>query len=121
MPREAVRRAAAVILGAGLMLGGCTASFQPMGASITQPRLAGNAIITADGFELPLRSWLPADSRVQALVVALHGYNDYSNAFEGPPRRRWAPTWARRWRSCAPATPACPSICWARAWGVRWC
>ncbi len=86
MPREAVRRAAAVILGAGLMLGGCTASFQPMGASITQPRLAGNAIITADGFELPLRSWLPADGRAQALVVALHGYNDYSNAFEGAGR-----------------------------------
>jgi len=47
----------------------------------------------ADGAVLPLRRWLPqGDTR--AIVVALHGMNDYSNFFaepggiSGPPRHR---------------------------------
>jgi len=34
----------------------------------------------ADGYRLPLRRW-GADERPRALVLALHGFNDYSNAF----------------------------------------
>jgi len=88
MLRDAVRRAAGLVLvGVGLMLSGCTATFQPMGAPVAQPRLTDNGIHTADGFELPLRRWLPEDGTpVQAVVVALHGYNDYSNAFDGAGR-----------------------------------
>ena len=59
-----------------------------MGAFVSDPRLTETALIAADGFELPIRRWLPpavADGAEQprAVVVALHGYNDYSNAFEG--------------------------------------
>jgi alpha-beta hydrolase superfamily lysophospholipase len=36
----------------------------------------------ADGAMLPLRSWLP-EGPPRALVIALHGMNDYSSAFEG--------------------------------------
>lgn len=38
--------------------------------------------IASDGALLPLRTWLPK-SKPKAVVVALHGFNDYSKAFEG--------------------------------------
>ena len=57
-----------------------------MGVAVVQPQLNDKVLIAADGFELPMRSWLPADGRVRAAVVALHGYNDYSNAFDGAGR-----------------------------------
>lgn len=57
-----------------------------MGAAVVQPQLNDKVLIAADGFELPMRSWLPADGHVRAAVVALHGYNDYSNAFDGAGR-----------------------------------
>ena len=39
---------------------------------------------------LPLRKWLP-DGAVKAVILALHGFNDYSDAFEGP-----GEVWANR-------------------------
>ena len=33
--------------------------------------------------EIPYRSWLPAQ-KPRAVIIALHGFNDYSNAFEYP-------------------------------------
>ena len=79
-------RAAVMVMGIGLALSACTATFQPMGNAVTQPRLTDQVFVAADGFELPMRSWLPADGRVKAVVLALHGYNDYSNAFDGAGR-----------------------------------
>ena len=37
--------------------------------------------VAADGARLPLRHWLP-DGEPNAVILALHGFNDYSNAFE---------------------------------------
>lgn len=55
-----------------------------MGAPTAPPRLAADAIIAADGYQLPLRRWLPDDGvPTRAVIVALHGFNDYSNAFDG--------------------------------------
>ena len=52
------------------------------------PRFAGTSFVAADGQVLPLRKWLPArgtgEDAVKAVILALHGFNDYSNAFEGP-------------------------------------
>lgn len=53
------------------------------------PRLAADEFVTADGQLLPLRRWLP-QGRVRAVILGLHGFNDYSNAFDGP-----AKAWAR--------------------------
>jgi acylglycerol lipase len=53
------------------------------------PRFTRTAFITTDGQTLPLRRWLPA-GRPRAVILALHGFNDYSNAFTGP-----AENWAR--------------------------
>jgi len=42
---------------------------------------------TQDGYVLPYRQWLPESKKARknpkALIVAVHGFNDYSNAFEG--------------------------------------
>src|SRR4051812_22680810 len=49
------------------------------------PHLTEDTMIMADGAALPLRVWLPKGA-VKAVVLAVHGFNDYSNAFEGPAR-----------------------------------
>ena len=45
-------------------------------------------LVARDGARLPLRVW-PADGETRAVIVALHGMSDYSNAFAGP-ARVWA-------------------------------
>jgi acylglycerol lipase len=46
--------------------------------------------IADDGVRLPLRKWLPK-GRAVAVILALHGFGDYSNGFTIP-----APLWAER-------------------------
>jgi len=51
------------------------------------PRFTDTSFIAADGQVLPLRKWLPpgeAEHEVRAVILALHGFNDYANAFDGP-------------------------------------
>jgi len=44
-----------------------------------------HALTAADGEEIPLRIWRPSpDTTTKAVVLALHGYGDYSKAFEAP-------------------------------------
>ena len=69
--------------------GACAPRLAPPGPGPTPPRLAQDNLITADGLELPLRAWLPERSAPKAVILALHGFNDYSRAFEGP-GRYWA-------------------------------
>ena len=52
------------------------------------PRFTDRAFVTADSRVLPLREWLP-HGKVEAVILALHGFNDYSNAFAGP-GKAWA-------------------------------
>lgn len=47
------------------------------------PAIEKAAFVTGDGLHLPLRRWLP-EGEVQAVIVALHGFNDYAKAFELP-------------------------------------
>jgi len=49
--------------------------------AVSQAQLTGDAFIAEDGVALPLRVWLPK-GRIKAVVLALHGFNDYSNAFQ---------------------------------------
>src|SRR5437870_7543725 len=56
----------------------------PPAATADRPaRFDGAAFIAADGARLPLRSWLPR-GEVKAVILALHGFGDYSNAFTLP-------------------------------------
>jgi acylglycerol lipase len=51
-------------------------------------RFTDAEFIATDGTRLPLRKWLPRGP-VTAVVLALHGFGDYSRAFEMP-AARWA-------------------------------
>jgi len=65
----------------------CAPRLAPPGPGPTAPRLDMSAgdFQTRDGTHLPLRAWLPKDGTTpKAVIVALHGFNDYSNAFEAP-------------------------------------
>ncbi len=82
-----------------LALAACAPQLQSIGPDIDQPRLADKAIHTADGVTLPLREWLPRDDSlrvkpIKAVVLALHGFNDYSrgmtNLGQGLARRSMA-------------------------------
>ncbi|HUK61646.1 MAG TPA: alpha/beta fold hydrolase [Stellaceae bacterium] len=45
-----------------------------------QDAALGTPFVAADGARLPMRRWLP-EGKTRAVVLALHGFNDYSNAF----------------------------------------
>jgi alpha-beta hydrolase superfamily lysophospholipase len=52
------------------------------------PQLGEKAFVAGDGARLPLRTWMPAGNP-RAIILALHGFNDYSNAFAAP-AAEWA-------------------------------
>ena len=54
-----------------------------MGPEVAPPALADEELVAADGARLPVLRWLP-DGDPKAVILALHGFNDYSNAFTGP-------------------------------------
>jgi len=62
-------------------LAGCaTPLVQLRGKHLTDPRLESDSVIAADGATLPLSFWLP-QGEPRAIVLALHGFNDYRKAF----------------------------------------
>ena len=72
----------ACILAATVSLGACAPVIAPLGLENDTPALDGDAFLTRDGLRLPLRHWDAEHPR--AIVVALHGMSDYSNAFDMP-------------------------------------
>ena len=72
-----IRRAAFVCC---LLLAACAPRLQPPGPAVAEPQLTADRFVAADGAALPVRSWLP-EGEPRAAVLALHGFNDYSNAF----------------------------------------
>ncbi len=77
------------ILSLPMLLLACAPKLQPSGPVITEPAFGGTELLMDDGVALPLRHW-PADGKTKAVVLALHGFNDYSKAFEDP-----AADWAK--------------------------
>ena len=69
-----------------LAAGACASPHQQStGPSNHTPHFTDAMLVAADGAELPLRRWLPAGPP-QAIILALHGFNDYANAFDAPGR-----------------------------------
>lgn len=67
-----------------LLLGlpACAPRVAEMGPAIATPAFTDNAFRTRDGLALGLQSW--EAKAPQAVIVALHGMNDYANAFAMP-------------------------------------
>lgn len=64
------------------------AAVQPMPTPLPHPALTDAAFTTTDDKLLPLRRWLP-ERAPRAVILALHGFNDYSKAFDAP-AEEWA-------------------------------
>lgn len=62
----------------------CTPAQQAYKRAAHQPYLTDEVLVAGDGHTLPLRYWLPEDATPIAIIIALHGFNDYSNAFSAP-------------------------------------
>jgi alpha-beta hydrolase superfamily lysophospholipase len=78
-------RLAAILL--CVIVAACAPVTAPHGLSDSTVELSNTDFTTRDGFVLPVRHWDAPTPR--AVIVALHGMNDYSNAFAMP-----APYWA---------------------------
>ncbi|MGZ8190667.1 MAG: alpha/beta hydrolase [Methylococcaceae bacterium] len=65
------------------ILGGCMPMIHPPGVKSNPAELDAKTFITEDGVYLPLRQWLP-ETEPRALLIALHGFNDYSHFFDQP-------------------------------------
>jgi alpha-beta hydrolase superfamily lysophospholipase len=71
-----------------MLLAACAPALQPRGNESVMPAMNDWSITMRDGVALPLHVW-PADGAPKAVIVALHGMSDYSNAF-AIPARVWA-------------------------------
>jgi alpha-beta hydrolase superfamily lysophospholipase len=76
-----------------LLASACAPVVQEAGkphASFAGPRLMTDAFVSFDGTQLALTRWEP-EREPWAVIVAVHGFNDYANAF-----RFAGPYWAER-------------------------
>lgn len=88
-----MRHLAVLLLAIALLASAaCAPRLQPPGDAQVVPALrpAQETWQASDGRVLPLRRWMP-DGKPSAIVLAVHGFNDYSNAFTEP--GQW---WAKR-------------------------
>jgi alpha-beta hydrolase superfamily lysophospholipase len=76
------------------MLAACSPTVIPAGQNVRAPGIAdgkaGETYLTADGTALPLAVWKAQNGAPKAVILGLHGFGDYRNAFEEP-----AAIWAK--------------------------
>lgn len=66
-------------------LGACAPRLQVPGLAQTVPIITCDTYIASDGKRLALASWHPTGDRAPvAVLIALHGFNDYRHAFDIP-------------------------------------
>lgn len=61
---------------------GCMPNIHPAGTAVSSGYLSNNLFVTPDGTELPLKSWQPSKQEIKSIIIAIHGFNDYSNFFQ---------------------------------------
>ena len=67
-----------------LLLQACAPVIKPMGPVQGPSSLTEHALIARDGAALPIQIWLPQNTKPRAVIVSLHGFNDYANAVALP-------------------------------------
>ncbi|MDD2580851.1 MAG: lysophospholipase [Desulfuromonadaceae bacterium] len=70
-----------VITAALFILSACSPLVNHPGKQVAEPKIQNSIFVAGDGSLLPVRTWVPNNNQVRAVIVALHGFNDYSNAF----------------------------------------
>jgi acylglycerol lipase len=79
-PRQTLPAATIFLL--TFVLANCAPPLAPLGLENRTPQIEGDVFITRDGLQLPLRTWQAPQPT--AVIIALHGMSDYSNAFDMP-------------------------------------
>ncbi|MGE3650079.1 MAG: lysophospholipase [Reyranellaceae bacterium] len=90
--RPTIKRGTLALLGVllgVLLVGACAPVEIPAGPAGTKPSLHDSYVVATDGAHLPLRTWPARDGHPRAVILGLHGFGDYSNAFDEP-AKRWA-------------------------------
>lgn len=72
-------------------LASCAAVTAPPGSGHVTPHFEDGFLVARDGVRLPLREWKADSDTPKAVIIALHGMSDYSNAFDMP-----GTAWAKR-------------------------
>ena len=60
----------------------CTPMIHPAGPAISSDQLLDYVFITRDGTHLPLKTWNTPQTKLKSVIIAVHGFNDYSNFFQ---------------------------------------
>ncbi|MCC7425399.1 MAG: lysophospholipase [Alphaproteobacteria bacterium] len=83
-PRAALRPlAGAIALTGALLAGACAPAMVPAGPPARAAEVQEDALVMPDGARLPLRRFSP-EGPPRGVILALHGFNDYSRAFRRP-------------------------------------
>lgn len=77
------RRILAALLGA-VMLASCAPTVIPAGETVRAPALEDGRYVAADGTSLPFAVWPAANGAPRAVILGVHGFGDYRNAWEEP-------------------------------------
>jgi len=67
-----------------VMLAACAPTVVPAGEKAAPPRLTGDKYVAADGTALPLAVWPTKGAPPKTIILGLHGFGDYRDAFEEP-------------------------------------
>ncbi len=78
---QAAGRLAALLV---VLSSACAPVTMPAGPSGIDPVVNADTIVADDGATLPLHSWLPETARPAAVVLGVHGYNDYGRFLDAP-------------------------------------
>jgi len=73
-------RVSVVLLMMAALMGCAEPHLQPILPENRVPVLNATSAVMADGYVLPLSVWKPS-GKIRAVVLALHGFNDYRHAF----------------------------------------
>ncbi len=76
-------RAPLIILSLLICLTACTPQIQEIGEPVRAAAITQESFKAADGADIPLKAWLP-DEDISAVIIAIHGFNDYRNGFAFP-------------------------------------
>lgn len=79
-PAMMPRRPLLAVAGA---LAACGPRVEGLGPPAQAPVALPDALVMADGYRLPLRTWQP-EGKARAVILALHGFNDHAGAWEIP-------------------------------------
>lgn len=69
-----------------IILPACAPKIYPASSSVLSCQITKNLFTTADSTELSLKVWQPEPQEIKAIIIAIHGFNDYSQFFQQPGR-----------------------------------